>query len=79
MSRLEQAIATGRFVVTAELRSVDAGDLEGVRKCFTPYADWVDAINVTDNGLLSNRRERVPGRRRARSSAHKTRVRYRDR
>jgi len=49
MSRLERAIAAGRFVVTAELQPVDAGDLEGVRKHFAPYADWVDAINVTDN------------------------------
>ena len=49
MSRFERAIAAGRFVVTAELQPVDAGDLEGVRKHFAPYADWVDAINVTDN------------------------------
>jgi methylenetetrahydrofolate reductase (NADPH) len=49
MSRLELAIAAGRFVVTAELHSGDAVDLEGVRKRFAPYADWVDAINVTDN------------------------------
>ena len=31
------------------MQPVDAGDLEGVRKHFAPYADWVDAINVTDN------------------------------
>jgi methylenetetrahydrofolate reductase (NADPH) len=49
MSRLEEAIEAGRFVVTAELHSVDTGGLEAVRQRFAPFADWVDAVNVTDN------------------------------
>jgi methylenetetrahydrofolate reductase (NADPH) len=49
MSRLEEAIDAGRLVVTAELHSVDTGGLEAVRERFMPYADWVDAVNVTDN------------------------------
>ena len=49
MSRLEAALAAGRFVVTAELLSVDAGGLPAVRERFEPYAEWVDAVNATDN------------------------------
>ena len=51
MSRLEQAIGAGRFVVTAELldRSTPAGGLDAVHERFAPFADWVDAVNATDN------------------------------
>jgi methylenetetrahydrofolate reductase (NADPH) len=46
MSRLEDAIAAGRFVVTAELLTVDT---TGVYEKFAPYEDYVDAVNATDN------------------------------
>ncbi|HXR12311.1 MAG TPA: methylenetetrahydrofolate reductase [Gaiellaceae bacterium] len=46
MSRLEDAIAAGRFVVTAELLTVDTA---GVYEKFAPYEDYVDAVNATDN------------------------------
>ena len=49
MSRLEDAVAARRFVVTAELLTVNAGGLEAVRERFAPYEDWVDAVNATDN------------------------------
>jgi methylenetetrahydrofolate reductase (NADPH) len=49
MSRLEDALAAGRFVVTAELLTVDAGGLDAVHERFAPYADYVDATNATDN------------------------------
>ena len=49
MSRLEDAIAAGRFVVTAELLTVNSGGLDAVQERFAPYADWVDAVNATDN------------------------------
>jgi methylenetetrahydrofolate reductase (NADPH) len=49
MSRLEQAIDEGRFVVTSELLAVDGGGLEDVRERFAPFEDWVDAVNATDN------------------------------
>jgi methylenetetrahydrofolate reductase (NADPH) len=49
MSRLEDALAAGRFVVTAELLTVDAGGLDAVHERFAPYEDWVDAVNATDN------------------------------
>jgi methylenetetrahydrofolate reductase (NADPH) len=46
MSRLEEALAAGRFVVTSELLSVDTG---GVEEKFAPYEEFVDATNATDN------------------------------
>jgi methylenetetrahydrofolate reductase (NADPH) len=49
MSRLEDALGTGRFVVTSELLTVDAGGLDAVRDRFAPFADYVDATNATDN------------------------------
>jgi methylenetetrahydrofolate reductase (NADPH) len=49
VSRLEDALAAGRFVVTAELLTVDAGGLDAVHERFAPYEDWVDAVNATDN------------------------------
>ena len=49
MSRLEDALAAGRFVVTSELLSVDSGGLEAVHERFAPYEDYVDATNATDN------------------------------
>src|SRR5437763_15508429 len=49
MSRLEEAIAEGRFVLTAELLTINAGGLDAVSERFEPYEPWVDAVNATDN------------------------------
>jgi methylenetetrahydrofolate reductase (NADPH) len=49
VSRLADAVTAGRFVVTAELLTVNAGGLDAVRERFAPYADYVDATNATDN------------------------------
>jgi methylenetetrahydrofolate reductase (NADPH) len=49
MSRLEDAIRGGRFVLTAELLTVDSGGLDAVHERFEPYEDYVDAVNATDN------------------------------
>ena len=49
MSRLEDALAAGRFVVTAELLTIDTGGLDAVHERFAPYEDYVDAVNATDN------------------------------
>ncbi len=49
MSRLEEALAAGRFAVTSELHSVDSGGLDAVRERFEPFAEYVDATNATDN------------------------------
>ena len=49
MSRLEEAIAGGRFVITAELLTVNTGGLDAVHTHFAPFEEWVDAVNATDN------------------------------
>ena len=49
MSRFEDALAAGRFVVTSELLTVDSGGLDAVHERFAPFADYVDATNATDN------------------------------
>ena len=49
MSRLEDAINAGRFVVTAELLTVNAGGVAAVQRRFEPYEAYVDATNATDN------------------------------
>jgi methylenetetrahydrofolate reductase (NADPH) len=49
VSRFEDAIGAGRFLVTAELLTVNSGGLDAVRRQFAPYEDWVDAVNATDN------------------------------
>ena len=49
MSRLEGAIDGGRFVVTAELLTVNTGGLDAVHTHFAPFEEWVDAVNATDN------------------------------
>src|SRR5579872_4605784 len=49
MSRLEDALAAGRFVVTAELLTVNGGGLDAVHRHFEPYEQYVDAVNATDN------------------------------
>jgi methylenetetrahydrofolate reductase (NADH) len=49
MSRLEEALEAGRFVVTSELLTVDSGGRDAVQERFAPYEDYVDATNATDN------------------------------
>jgi len=49
MSRIEAALRAGRFVVTAELLTVNAGGLDAVRERFAPFEPYVDAVNATDN------------------------------
>lgn len=48
MSRLEEALAAGRLVVTAELGAT-ANTLEAVEEYCAPMAPYLDAINATDN------------------------------
>ena len=49
MSRLEQALAEGRFVVTAEMPTIDGGGMDEVRFQLEPMAPYLDACNATDN------------------------------
>ncbi|OGS46897.1 MAG: hypothetical protein A3K66_01200 [Euryarchaeota archaeon RBG_16_67_27] len=47
--RFEQALRSGRPVVTCEVRSADGADPAAVRKRARLVRDWVDAVNVPDN------------------------------
>ncbi len=49
MSRLEDRIRAGEFVLTAELLTINTGGLEAVHERFAPFEDYVDAVNATDN------------------------------
>jgi methylenetetrahydrofolate reductase (NADPH) len=49
VSRLEQALAAGRFVVTAEMPTIDGGGMDEVRFQLAPMAPYLDACNATDN------------------------------
>jgi methylenetetrahydrofolate reductase (NADPH) len=49
LSRLEQALAAGRFVVTAEMPTIDGGGMDEVRFQLAPMAPYLDACNATDN------------------------------
>jgi methylenetetrahydrofolate reductase (NADPH) len=49
LSRLEQALAEGRFVVTAEMPTIDGGGMDEVRFQLDPMAPYLDACNATDN------------------------------
>ncbi len=49
MSRLEAAVASGRFVLTAELLTVNSGGIAAVQRHLAPYEEYVDAVNATDN------------------------------
>jgi methylenetetrahydrofolate reductase (NADPH) len=49
MSRLEDALGSGRIAITAELPAIDGGGLPQLERRLEPLRDWVDAVNVTDN------------------------------
>jgi methylenetetrahydrofolate reductase (NADPH) len=49
MSRLEDAVDAGRFVLTAKLLTVNGGGLAAVHERFEPFEELVDAVNATDN------------------------------
>jgi methylenetetrahydrofolate reductase (NADPH) len=49
MSRLEEKLAAGRFVVTAEMPVIDGGGVPEIHRQLAPMRAWVDAVNATDN------------------------------
>jgi methylenetetrahydrofolate reductase (NADPH) len=49
VSRLEEALDAGRFVVTSELLTVNAGGFDAVYERYAPFEEYVDATNATDN------------------------------
>jgi methylenetetrahydrofolate reductase (NADPH) len=49
MSRLEDRLTAGQFVVTAEMPVIDGGGSAEVQRQLAPMKAWVDAVNATDN------------------------------
>lgn len=49
MSRLEETLAAGRLVITAEMPVVDGGGVPEIHRQLAPMRKWVDAVNATDN------------------------------
>lgn len=49
MTQLEDKLAAGRLVVTAEMPVVDGGGIPEIRRQLAPMERYVDAINATDN------------------------------
>ena len=49
MSRLESKLSAGRFVVTAEMPTIDGGGFPEIQRQLAPMKAWVDAVNATDN------------------------------
>ena len=49
MPTLEDKLAAGALVITAEMPVVDGGGLAEVERQLAPMRDWLDAVNATDN------------------------------
>jgi methylenetetrahydrofolate reductase (NADPH) len=49
MPTLEDKLAAGRLVITAELPVIDTGGFAEVERQLAPMRDWLDAVNATDN------------------------------
>jgi methylenetetrahydrofolate reductase (NADPH) len=49
MSRLEQRLAAGELVITAEMPVIDGGGIDEVRRHLEPMEPYLDAVNATDN------------------------------
>src|SRR5437763_17181868 len=49
MSRLEEALAAGRPVITAEMPVIDGGGVPEIHRQLAPMRAWVDTVNATDN------------------------------
>jgi methylenetetrahydrofolate reductase (NADPH) len=49
MSSLEAKLTARRFVVTAEMPTIDGGGFPEIQRQLAPMKPWVDAVNATDN------------------------------
>jgi methylenetetrahydrofolate reductase (NADPH) len=49
MSRLEQKLSAGRFVVTAEMPVINGGGYPEIQRQLAPMQPYLDAVNATDN------------------------------
>src|SRR3954453_13967564 len=49
MSTLEAKLSAGRFVVTAEMPTIDGGGFPEIQRQLSPMQAFLDAVNATDN------------------------------
>ena len=49
MTRLEQKLAAGELVITAEMPTIDGGGYPEIQRQLAPMKAYVDAVNATDN------------------------------
>jgi methylenetetrahydrofolate reductase (NADPH) len=49
MSRLEQRLAAGELVITAEMPVIDGGGFAEIQRQLAPMKAYLDAVNATDN------------------------------
>ena len=49
MPSLERKLSAGRFVVTAEMPTIDGGGFPEIQRQLAPMQPWLDAVNATDN------------------------------
>ncbi|MEA2392925.1 MAG: methylenetetrahydrofolate reductase, partial [Solirubrobacteraceae bacterium] len=49
MSRLEDRLAAGELVVTAEMPVIDGGGFPEIQRQLAPMKAYLDAVNATDN------------------------------
>jgi methylenetetrahydrofolate reductase (NADPH) len=49
MPTLEDKLAAGQVVITAEMPAIDGGGLAELQRQLAPMRDWLDAVNATDN------------------------------
>ena len=49
MSALEAKLSAGRFVVTAEMPTIDGGGFPEIHRQLAPMQAYLDAVNATDN------------------------------
>jgi methylenetetrahydrofolate reductase (NADPH) len=49
MPTLEDKLAAGQVVITAEMPAIDGGGPAEVQRQLAPMRDWLDAVNATDN------------------------------
>jgi methylenetetrahydrofolate reductase (NADPH) len=49
MPTLEDKLAAGQLVMTAEMPAIDGGGLAEVQRQLAPMREWLDGVNATDN------------------------------
>src|SRR3954468_19558538 len=55
MSALEDKLTAGRFVVTAEMPTIDGGGFPEIQRQLAPMKAWAAAVNAPDNAAAHAR------------------------